>query len=64
MNRTYTRTFTLKITIGNEGMETLTDIANAVYAAARKLTEGKETSLILDANGNYVGSYEITEEED
>ena len=47
--------FVLSITMGNEGMRTLDDVARALEDAARALRDGDGYSSVRDRNGNTVG---------
>jgi len=47
--------FTLVITLGNDAMLTLDDVARALEDAARGLRDGNGYHAIRDRNGNVVG---------
>ena len=55
--------FTLRITLGNEAMQTPEDVGDALWAVANRLNYGMDRSNgeILDYNGNKVGEWEFTE---
>ena len=54
--------FTLKITLGNEAMQTPEDVANRLLAVANRLNYGmdRRSGEIRDYNGNKVGEWEFT----
>lgn len=55
--------FSLEITLGNDAMDSPWDVAAALRALADRLEAnawGDGTAPIRDANGNTVGSWEVT----
>lgn len=56
--------FTLKITMGNDAMQTTQDIAGALHKAAGALEAGAPQGGIWDDNGNRVGEYSLPETPD
>lgn len=56
-------TFTLTITMGNEGMHSTAHVSAALLRASHKIAEtGLTDGAIRDVNGNTVGGWTITEE--
>ena len=55
----HTEEFTLKITLGNEAMQTREDIAQALKAVIQKLNSGRDGGYIMDENGNTVGEFTL-----
>jgi len=57
--------FNLKITLGNEAMQTGEDVAGALQKVAEAVAEGTQNGGIWDINGNRVGEWELglTDEE-
>lgn len=54
--------FQLSITLGNEAMQTASDLALAMRQVADRLErEAEFQGWIFDANGNAVGSFTATE---
>lgn len=52
--------FILEIEVGNEGMRTVEDLAQALLLAGQKMNRvGTTDASIRDRNGNRVGSYRI-----
>jgi len=51
-------TFTIKIKLGNEAMQTNTDIQNALKDVIRHL-DYQSNGVIMDVNGNKVGTFGI-----
>jgi hypothetical protein len=49
--------FTLTITLGNDAMQTPEDVAAALETIAVQLRTGIDTKVILDANGNKIGTW-------
>jgi hypothetical protein len=49
--------FVLEIEGGNEGVQTDADIAAFLNIVAAKLCAGYPSDIIVDVNGNTVGSY-------
>lgn len=54
--------FTLRITLGNEVMQTSEDVADALRTVANLLSYGmdRQSGKILDYNGNVVGEWGFT----
>jgi hypothetical protein len=55
--------FTLNITLGNDGMNTPQDVARALQEVIRRLKgndpeEGHDSGRLYDINGNSVGKWE------
>ena len=55
----HTEEFTLKITLGNEAMQTRADIAQALKDVIKKLNSGRDGGYIMDENGNTVGEFTL-----
>jgi hypothetical protein len=53
--------FELYINMGNDGMQSLDDIAEALKSVQSQLRQGKEAGKIYDSNGNSIGSYVVKE---
>jgi hypothetical protein len=53
--------FELYINLGNDSMQSLDDIAEALKSVQSQLRQGKEAGKIYDSNGNSTGSYIIKE---
>lgn len=58
-------TFNLTITLGNEAMQTPSDVGYALEELGRKLQEehsltASESGTIMDDNGNRVGNWEVS----
>ena len=55
--------FTLRITLGNEAMQTSEDVGEVLRAVANRLDYvlDRRSGEILDYNGNVVGEWEFTE---
>jgi hypothetical protein len=53
--------FTLKINMGNEAMQTLEDITEALRQVANRLDLGCDFGNIFDRNGNMVGEFSVWE---
>jgi hypothetical protein len=53
--------FELYINMGNDGMQSLDDIAEALKQVQSQLWQGKEAGKIYDSNGNSIGSYVVKE---
>ena len=51
--------FTLHIELGNDAMQTATDVAGALRIVETQLCAGKEFGKILDVNGNSVGRWSL-----
>lgn len=52
--------FTLMIELGNDGMKSREDVADAILVASYQLTGSRERGgLILDVNGNSVGHWRL-----
>lgn len=51
--------FELVIELGNDEMQTTSDIASALRSVAKQLDRGKNYGKIMDANGNSVGEFSI-----
>lgn len=51
--------FILRITLGNDAMRSLGDIAEVLHQTAREIERYQESGAIYDYNGNSVGSYMI-----
>ena len=56
--------FTLSITLGNEAMETADDIATALEMVAGRLHDCCTAGSIYDTNGNKVGQFKASYEEE
>ncbi len=58
-------TFTLTIETGNDAMETAADIGRALQTLGRQFISGAKVpddgGKIMDANGNTVGKWEVSE---
>jgi hypothetical protein len=54
--------FTLTIDLGNDAMQSHTDIADALRNVIAALYRGQTQGKVRDANGNTVGDYVTTEE--
>jgi hypothetical protein len=58
--------FTLKIELGNEAMQTGTDVSEALQRLSSKLYDYGDledcSGVIMDLNGNRVGSWKVVEE--
>jgi sulfur carrier protein ThiS len=54
--------FQLQIKIGNEAMQTASDVADALRMVAERLDERgfDEPGIVRDINGNLVGAWEKT----
>jgi sulfur carrier protein ThiS len=54
--------FQLQIKLGNEAMQTASDVADALRRVAERLDERgfDAPSIVRDANGNLVGAWERT----
>jgi len=52
--------FTLQITLGNDAMQDLSDIADALRRVAGALEDGRSAGPIRDINGNTVGEWATT----
>lgn len=53
--------FTLKIKLGNDAMQTPEDVADALEKTAHTLRRGRVAeATIRDENGNTVGSWKLT----
>ena len=54
--------FTLRITLGNEAMQTPEDVAANLRAVANQMDYcmGRQSGKILDYNGNVVGEWGFT----
>lgn len=55
--------FTVKIKLGNAAMQTAEDIAEALRRLADKVESAdveSDRGVVMDLNGNQVGSWEIT----
>ena len=54
--------FDLHIDLGNDAMQTGEDVAEALRRIATKLERsGHESGLVMDLNGNKVGTWELSE---
>lgn len=53
----------MEISTGNEATTYYEDIADLIRKVADLVEDGKETSNILDRNGNKVGTYQLEMEE-
>jgi len=53
------RVFVLKIRLGNEAMQTSTDIALALQEVVDEMLQTNHPGNILDVNGNIVGDYGV-----
>jgi hypothetical protein len=51
--------FTLKIKLGNEAMQTDDDISSALKEVAYNVESGITSGKIFDLNGNSVGTYQV-----
>ena len=49
--------FALKISLGNEAMQTGEDVARALRKVADKLDRGEDRGRVVDDNGNAVGEW-------
>jgi hypothetical protein len=56
--------FLLKINLGNDAMQTGSDIAGSIRVVADQLENGFSARAIWDINGNQVGQYKITGKSD
>jgi hypothetical protein len=60
--------FNLEITLGNEAMSTAEHLATALESAAKRVrlydVDDSYRKSLQDENGNRVGFFELTEEED
>lgn len=56
-------TFTLKIKLGNDAMQTGLDVADALTRIARRIESDDELApdcgKVMDTNGNSVGNWEV-----
>lgn len=54
--------FTLTITLGNDAMQSATDVAHALFEAAEKIDarDDMRDGKIFDENGNRVGEWNIS----
>jgi hypothetical protein len=58
MNTTTQTTFDVRITLGNDAMESANDVAAALRSIANRLDNEHATQgVIRDANGNAVGEW-------
>lgn len=48
---------TVVVNLGNDLMQTVEDLAEALRAAAREIENRKSSGSILDGNGNRVGHF-------
>jgi len=51
--------FNLKLELGNEAMQTGSDVARALREVAAKLDRGADSGRVMDANGNSVGEWDL-----
>ncbi len=51
--------FTLTIELGNDAMNSTTDVADALHRVRRKVIAGLTSGTIMDSNGNSVGRFEF-----
>lgn len=51
--------FNLKITLGNDAMQTADDVAAALRTVIEKLEAGRTSGRIMDLNGNSVGDWDL-----
>lgn len=62
MNPKHATTFTLEISLGNDGMTRGTHVAQALHELAKRLNEVEkprpDAARIRDVNGNTVGEWE------
>jgi hypothetical protein len=57
-----TGVFKLEIALGNEAMQSPEDISDALQLAAKNMIDGGRVGgVIMDSNGNTVGSYGVHE---
>jgi hypothetical protein len=49
--------FQLYINLGNDSMQNLYDIAEALKQVQSQLWQGKEAGKVYDSNGNSIGSF-------
>ncbi len=50
----------VRISLGNEAMQTACNVAQALRDTAGKIEEGNTIGIVVDQNGNVVGNYKIT----
>ena len=55
-------TLEVKITTGNDAMQTDDEIAQALMRVAHRVRDGSIAGKVADINGNTVGSYEFRAE--
>ena len=55
-------TLEVKITTGNDAMQTDDEIAQALMRVAHRVRDGSIAGKVSDINGNTVGSYEFREQ--
>ena len=55
-------TLEVKITTGNDAMQTDDEIAQALMRVAHRVRGGSIAGKVADINGNTVGSYEFREQ--
>lgn len=55
--------FTLEIELGNEAMQSRSDIARALRKVSAKLQAGRDGGQVMDLNGNSVGSFGLIDTE-
>jgi hypothetical protein len=56
--------FTLNIDTGNDAMQTPADVADALRDVLLVLDNGGTYGIVRDTNGNTVGRWDLTEDED
>ena len=54
--------FKIKISMGNDAMQTSDDVVTALKQVIKKLESGRDGGNILDENGNNVGNFDFTED--
>lgn len=56
----------IEIDTRNEGIQSMSDVAECLSKVVNRIDYGYESGSVLDANGNSIGEYvcTITEEED
>jgi len=56
--------FRVRIDLGNDAMNTREDVASALQKIIDRLNSGIEEGLVIDENGNRVGSWDYSNEAD
>jgi hypothetical protein len=54
-------TFTFTVETVGEDVQTVEDVARVLRATANRMANGDEVTLVLDANGNTVGTVSVTD---